>query len=393
MSTIREKQNELAHEAGNLEETKKLAKRDHAIIRTSVIGILANIFLATFKAVVGIFSHSIAIVLDAVNNLSDAASSLITIIGTKLATREPDKKHPFGHGRIEYLSAMIISIIVLYAGITSFTESVKKILHPDVPDYSVAALIIVTAGVVVKIILGRYVKSMGLKYHSDSLVNSGEDATLDSVISASTLAAAGIYLLKGIALEAWLGAVISLVIVKTGVEMLRDTLSKVLGERVDLSLAKAIKETVLSFSEVSGAYDLVLNDYGPDTFNGSIHIEVPDTFTAREVDELSRTITEKVYAKHNVILTAIGIYSANTDNEQYVQMKHKIQEFVIQDEYVLQMHGFYVDEVKKSMRFDLIISFDAPDRYAVYEKLYGEVCKMYPEYTIQMIMDTDFSES
>ena len=392
MSTIREKQNELAHEAGNLEETKKLAKRDHAIIRTSVIGILANIFLATFKAVVGIFSHSIAIVLDAVNNLSDAASSLITIIGTKLATREPDKKHPFGHGRIEYLSAMIISIIVLYAGITSFTESVKKILHPDVPDYSVAALIIVTAGVVVKIILGRYVKSMGLKYHSDSLVNSGEDATLDSVISASTLAAAGIYLLKGIALEAWLGAVISLVIVKTGVEMLRDTLSKVLGERVDLSLAKAIKETVLSFSEVSGAYDLVLNDYGPDTFNGSIHIEVPDTFTAREVDELSRTITEKVYAKHNVILTAIGIYSANTDNEQYVQMKHKIQEFVIQDEYVLQMHGFYVDEVKKSMRFDLIISFDAPDRYAVYEKLYGEVCKMYPEYTIQMIMDTDFSE-
>ncbi len=393
MSTIREKQNELAHEAGNLEETKKLAKRDHAIIRTSVIGILANIFLATFKAVVGIFSHSIAIVLDAVNNLSDAASSLITIIGTKLATREPDKKHPFGHGRIEYLSAMIISIIVLYAGITSFTESVKKILHPDVPDYSVAALIIVTAGVVVKIILGRYVKSMGLKYHSDSLVNSGEDATLDSVISASTLAAAGIYLLKGIALEAWLGAVISLVIVKAGVEMLRDTLSKVLGERVDLSLAKAIKETVLSFSEVSGAYDLVLNDYGPDTFNGSIHIEVPDTFTAREVDELSRTITEKVYAKHNVILTAIGIYSANTDNEQYVQMKHKIQEFVIQDEYVLQMHGFYVDEVKKSMRFDLIISFDAPDRYAVYEKLYGEVCKMYPEYTIQMIMDTDFSES
>ena len=393
MSTIREKQNELAHEAGNLEETKKLAKRDHAIIRTSVIGILANIFLATFKAVVGIFSHSIAIVLDAVNNLSDAASSLITIIGTKLATREPDKKHPFGHGRIEYLSAMIISIIVLYAGITSFTESVKKILHPDVPDYSVAALIIVTAGVVVKIILGRYVKSMGLKYHSDSLVNSGEDATLDSVISASTLAAAGIYLLKGIALDAWLGAVISLVIVKAGVEMLRDTLSKVLGERVDLSLAKAIKETVLSFSEVSGAYDLVLNDYGPDTFNGSIHIEVPDTFTAREVDELSRTITEKVYAKHNVILTAIGIYSANTDNEQYVQMKHKIQEFVIQDEYVLQMHGFYVDEVKKSMRFDLIISFDAPDRYAVYEKLYGEVCKMYPEYTIQMIMDTDFSES
>ena len=161
--------------------------REKKIVRTSIVGIITNVLLAAFKAVIGLLTHSIAIVLDAVNNISDAGSSLITIIGTKLAAKEPDKKHPFGYGRIEYLSSMIISVIVLYAGVTSFVESIKHIIHPQTPDYSIISLIIVGVAVVVKIVLGRYVKGVGVKVNSDSLVNSGEDATLDSVISASSL--------------------------------------------------------------------------------------------------------------------------------------------------------------------------------------------------------------
>ena len=137
--------------------TNSDSSREKTIIRTSIIGIIANVFLAAFKAVIGIMTHSIAIVLDAVNNISDAGSSLITIVGTKLAGKEPDKKHPFGYGRIEYLSAMIISVIVLYAGITSFVESVKQIIHPETPEYNTVSLIIVAVAVVVKILLGRYV--------------------------------------------------------------------------------------------------------------------------------------------------------------------------------------------------------------------------------------------
>ena len=213
--------------------------REKIIVRTSIIGIVANIFLAAFKAVIGLMSNSIAIVLDAVNNISDAGSSLITIIGTKLAGREPDKKHPFGYGRIEYLSAMVISVIVLYAGVTSLVESVKKIITPETPEYTTTSLVIVGIAVLVKIVLGRYVKSVGLKVNSDSLVNSGEDATLDSVISASTLVAAAVFLIAGISLEAWLGAVISLVIVKSGIEMLKDTVSRLLGERNDPTLRTA----------------------------------------------------------------------------------------------------------------------------------------------------------
>ena len=375
------------------EEAGTSLSRDKIIVRTSITGIAANVLLAAFKAVVGAISGSIAIVLDAVNNISDAASSLITIIGTKLASREPDKKHPFGYGRVEYLSAMIISVIVLYAGITSLVESVKKIIEPATPDYSAVTLIIVAAAVLVKIFLGRYVKKTGERVNSDSLINSGKDAVLDSVISASTLVAAVIFLLTGLSLEAWLGAVISVIIIKSGIEMLRETLSEILGERADISLAKEIKKTVLSFPEVSGAYDLVLHNYGPDNYNGSIHIEVPDTLSAAELDELIRAVTTKVYLEQNVILTAIGVYSLNTKDEKAVGMRNEISSLVLSKEHVLQMHGFYVNEEKKTIRFDVIVSFDAKDRRAVYDEICSEVAALYPDYSLEIVLDTDFSES
>ncbi len=366
--------------------------RDKTIIRTSIIGILANAFLAAFKAVVGLTANSIAIVMDAVNNLSDAASSVITIVGTKLAGKEADRKHPFGYGRIEYLSAMVISLLVLYAGITAFVESVKKIIHPDTPDYSTAALIIVAVAVVVKIVLGRYVKSVGVKVNSDSLINSGEDATLDSIISASTLVAAGIYLIFHISLEAWLGAVIALVIIKSGFGMLKETLSKILGERADAALVRDIKETIISYPEISGAYDLVMHNYGPDSYNGSVHIEVPDTLSADDLDKLIRKVSVDVYHKHDVILTAIGVYSINTKDPEAAAARENVSRIVMANPYILQMHGFYLDKVEKTLRFDIVISFDAEDRHKVFAEVCENVQKAYPDYTLQVTMDTDFSE-
>ena len=374
-----------------LNETKADVSREKTIVRTSIIGIIANVLLAAFKAVIGLMSHSIAIVLDAVNNISDAGSSLITIVGAKLAGREPDKKHPFGYGRIEYLSAMIISIIVLYAGVTSFVESVKQIFHPETPDYSAVSLIIVAVAVVVKFFLGRYVKETGEKVNSDSLINSGEDARLDAVISASTLVAAVIFLIFGLPLEAWLGAIISLVIIKSGVEMLKDTISQILGEANDAELAKGIKQTVRSFPEVHGAYDLVLHNYGPDAWNGSIHIEVPDTLSADQLDNLIRDIETTVYTKHNVILTAVGIYSMNTKDPAVTETFRRVGEIVMAHEHVKGMHGFYLDQDNKSMRFDTVISFDAKDRKAVYAAVVEDVQKAFPDYELRIAMDLDLS--
>ena len=375
----------------NREQAEKKS-RNAVIVRTSIIGILANVFLAAFKAVVGFASNSIAIVMDAVNNISDAASSVITIIGAKLAGKEPDRKHPFGYGRIEYLSAVIISLLVLYAGITAFVESVRKIIQPDTPDYSAAALIIVAVAVVVKIVLGRYVKHTGEKVHSDSLINSGEDATLDSIISASTLVAAAIYLIFHVSLEAWLGAIIALVIIKSGIGMLRDSLSQILGQRADAQLARDIKSTISRYPEIYGVYDLVLNDYGPDTWHGSVHVEVADTMTADELDQLIRKVTEEVYRNHGVLLTAVGVYSMNTKDPEAVAAREQVREIISGFPEILQMHGFHIDQAEKAIRFDVVISFDAKDRGAVYRKVCEQVQEAFPDYTLQVTMDTDFSE-
>ena len=374
-----------------LNETKEETSREKTIIKTSIIGIIANVFLAGFKAAIGLLSNSIAITLDAVNNISDAGSSLITIVGAKLAGREPDKKHPFGYGRVEYLSAMIISVIVLYAGITSLVESIKQIIHPETPDYSVVSLVIVAVAVVVKFFLGRYVKATGEKVNSDSLINSGEDARLDSVISASTLVAAVIFLAFGLSLEAWLGAIISLIIIKSGIEMLKETVSRILGENNDPELAKVIKQTVRSFPDVQGAYDLVLHNYGPDSWNGSIHIEIPDTYSADKLDALIRDIEETVYHKHNVILTAVGVYSMNTKDTEIAETRKKVKDIALAHEYVKGMHGFYLDREKKSIRFDVVISFDAEDRKAVYTAVVEDIQKAVPDYELRIAMDLDLS--
>ncbi len=373
-------------------QKEKETSREKTIIKTSIIGIAANVFLAAFKAVIGLMTRSIAIVLDAVNNISDAGSSLITIIGTKLAGKEPDKKHPFGYGRTEYLSALIISVIVLYAGITSFTESVKQIIHPETPEYNTVSLVIVAAAAIVKILLGRYVKAVGTRVNSDSLINSGQDALLDSIISISTLAAAVIFIAFHISLGAWLGVIISGVIIKSGIEMLKETISRILGESNDAELARDIYKTVESIEDVHGAYDLVLNNYGPDNWNGSIHIEVPDTYSADRLDQLIRNITLKVLKEHHVILTAVSVYSVNTKDPEVIETLQKVREIVFSHEHVKQLHGFYLLKDEKIMRFDIVISFDAKDRRSVYKEVVSDVKKAFPEYNLQVAMDTDFSE-
>ena len=384
------KESRLAAESD--EEKNESEKRGRTIVRTSLIGIFANVLLAGFKAVVGAASGSVAIVMDAVNNLSDAASSIITIVGTKLAGRPADKKHPFGYGRMEYLSAMVISLIVLYAGITSLQESVKKIIHPQTPEYTAVTLVIVAVAVLVKIVLGRFVKATGKRVNSDSLVNSGQDAIMDSVISASTLAAAAIYLTTNVSLEAWLGAVISAVIIKSGIDMLRETLSEILGEEVSADLARKIKADVCSFPEVRGAYDLVLNNYGPDVYNGSIHVEVCDTLNADEIDNLTRAISAKVYQKEGVLLTAISVYSYNTKDPEVTQMRDKLIRILKENPNVLQVHGFYVEKEKKAMRFDMVVSFNEKDRGKLYRDMLEKVREAFPDYQITAAMDTDFSE-
>jgi len=364
--------------------------RDKVIIRTSIIGILANVLLAAFKATIGIVSHSIAVTLDAVNNLSDALSSIITIVGTKLSGRLPDKKHPLGYGRIEYLSAMIVSGIVLYAGITSAVESVKKIFHPEQPDYGTVSLVIIAVAVVVKIVLGRYVKAQGEKVNSGSLVASGSDAMFDAILSASVLACAIVYMVSGVSLEAYVGAGISVVIVKSGIEMMVETLNEILGERADKETTDQIKQLLTEEPVVRGAYDLILHNYGPDKNLASVHLELPDTMTVREVDRLTRKLESKVYRETGVILTGVGLYSYNTSNDEAARIQNDVRDRVLAHDWAVQFHGFYVEPEEKEMTFDVVMSFDIAPREGL-EILYDEIHQAYPDYKITIAPDIDAS--
>ena len=370
---------------------KEQLDRNQVIVRTSVIGIITNVFLAGFKAAIGLISNSIAVVLDAVNNLSDALSSVITIAGTKLAGRSPDRKHPLGHGRIEYLTALAVSFIVLYAGVTSLIESIKKIIHPEAADYSAVSLIILAVAIAAKLVLGRYVKKKGEETHSASLSASGSDALFDAILSSSVLASAIFFLLTGISLEAWVGVIISAFIIKAGIEMLSDTLSDILGRRADENVSREIKRILNEEPAVRGAYDLFLHNYGPDKDYGSVHLELPDTMTVEEVDELTRRVETKVYYETGVILTGIGVYAYNTKDDEAAHIRNAVQEKMMEHEGVLQIHGFHVDTEKKAIRFDAVMSFDVNQKECLKE-LYAETPEMYPDYTIQITPDRDISD-
>ena len=367
-------------------------KREKIVIRTSIISIIANLALSGFKAFVGLLASSIAIILDAVNNLSDALSSIITIVGTKLAGKAPDKNHPYGYGRIEYMTSFLVSAIVLYAGVTAGIESIKKVINPQTPNYSAITLIVLISSIFVKFVLGIYVKNKGKDINSDALVASGLDAFNDALLSISVLVSTLIYLLFHISLEAYVGIALSLVIIKSGIDLVKESVNNILGVRIESDLAKKIKKEVMKETEVKGAFDLVLHNYGPDKYLGSIHIEIDDTLSVTDVDKISRKITKNIMQKYGVILHTIGIYSINTKDKSIIKKQKDIKDIVFSHEGILEMHGFYLDNIDKTISFDIIIDFKIKDREALYKHIYNEVENKYKNYKINITLDVDTSD-
>lgn len=366
--------------------------RSDIIMKTGFIGIAVNTLLAAAKAVIGWMTGSLAVTLDGINNLTDAGSSVITLISTKLAGREADKKHPYGYGRTEYLSTLLIAMIILYAGISSLSESIQKIIHGGLPDYTPLTLWILFFAILAKIGLGLYTISMGKRADSGPLEASGKDALNDSVMSSAVLLCALIYQFSGISLEAWVSLIISLFIIRSGIDITREALSRIIGERTDPELAEKVRQEIVTVPGVSGAYDLFFNDYGPEKKIASVHIEVPDTWTADQIDEVSRQIEQNVYQNEKVILSAVGIYSKNTKDPAARKIENRIHEILNHYPNILQMHGFYADETEKQIRFDLIIDYSVKNRKQEYEEILAEYRKEFPDYTVAITLDADVSE-
>ena len=380
--------------------------RSKEIIRTSWIGIVANVLLAGFKAAVGVLSSSVAIVMDAVNNLSDALSSVITIIGTKLSQRPADRKHPFGFGRIEYFSArkhpfgfgrieyfsaIIIAVIVLSAGITSLIESVKKIFDPTEPSYSTTTLVVIVVAIVVKLVLGQYVKRKGQQLKSDALIASGSDALFDAIITLATLVSAGIMLLWGVSLDGILGALISLVIIKAGIEMLASPVNELLGVSIPAELTSEIKKEVSAFEGVHGVYDLILHNYGPDVKIGSLHINVYDTMSAHEIHALTRKISTHMYDKHGIIMT-VGVYAVATGENRRAELQTKVIQALTAHKEIVQVHGFLYSEPDRLLSVDVVPDLSVHDDAALVSQLTAELQPMVPDMQVSVVVDHNYSE-
>lgn len=365
------------------------SSRDKTIIKTSIIGIATNLILVAFKAGVGWLAGSIAIILDAVNNLTDAVSSIVTIIGTKLAGKAPDKKHPYGYGRIEYFSSIIVAAIILYAGILAITEAVEKIIHPEETDFSVVSLIIIAVAVLVKLGLGLYFQKVGKKVNSTSLVASGKDALSDVLLSFATLISAIISFFWQIELGGYLGIIIGIVIIRTALEIFRESLNPIIGERADPDLANKLKKLINKYPSVQGTYDLSIHNYGPSTAIASAHIQVPHDMTAAEIHALTREITFAVYKKFGIVIT-IGVYAAN--HTKYQKIQESIAEFDEAHSEIKQIHGFFVDKAKKEVYFDVVVDFTAENPSALLREFRRTLKKSHPDYDFNIILDADLSD-
>eukprot|EP00833_Pecoramyces_ruminatium_P001266 jgi/Orpsp1_1/1175298/evm.model.c7180000053333.1 len=363
--------------------------RERKIIQTSIIGILANIFLVVVKAIIGVLAHSVSIISDAINNLTDSLSSVITIIGTKLAGKKPDKKHPYGHGRIEYLIGLIIGLIILVAGVMAIYESVKAIIEKPVVEYNIVSLVIIALAVLVKLFIGLYSLKVGKSVNSEPLKASGKDALFDVLLSTATVVGIITSLLWD-DIEGYIGIVIGLFILRAALEVLHDGFSLLIGERASEEIIDSIKKMVCSFPEVKGANDLIINSYGEERKIASVHIEIDDNLTATDIHHLSRAIAEKVYTETKIILT-VGIYASNEKNPEVKKIKDYIYELVNEDKLITQIHGFYVDESKNIITFDLVFDFKHKNPQKKIAELTTTLHEKYPEYTFYIIEDTNFS--
>lgn len=376
-------------------ERQTVKNRERTIIRTSLVGIGGNAGLVAIKLVVGIIANSLALILDAVNNLTDALSSILTLVGTKLAAKLPTKKHPYGYGQVEYLTSLIIGLIIGAAGVMSIVQSVRGVVEDPkgtiLPDFTVISFVLIAIGIVVKVGIGLYFRHQGKRTNSKALLGSGTDALFDALLSFSTLVSAIVARYAGVSIENYLGIVIGLFILRAGIQVLAEAFSLIIGERVPKEESDALKKLIVEHKEVRGVYDLIIHHYGPNRAMASAHIELDDTVTAKEIDRLTRHITEDAYRDLGIILT-LGIYAANDTSEIIVAIRRKLMELIGQEEGILQVHGLYLREEEHLVTYDLLFDFSIGGAEETKKKIEEAMHEAFPDYQFVSIIDRAFTD-
>ena len=363
--------------------------REGIISGTSVLGIIVNLLIAAIKIVLGLLANSIAIVSEGVNNASDALTSVLTLVGTKLAGKKPNRKHPFGYGRIEYLTSLIIAILILITGFEMIKSSVELILHPEPMDISLIALMAVAISAVIKFFLGVYTIKQGRKADSGSLTAVGLDCRNDSFVSVITIASAIVFLVFDVSVDAYVGIFTSLIILKAGFEVLKDTVGELLGKPGKEELAAKIYREVRSTEGVLGAADMMLHNYGPDAYSGSVNIEMDHEKTVGEVYGILHELQLRIMDEYKVTMV-FGIYAVDNDHEEVKQIRKTISSFVVNREHVKSFHAVYLDPNSPRLYCDLIVDYDLKDWDALRRDFTAYMAEHYADKEIVLTIETEF---
>lgn len=363
--------------------------RESVIAMTSGLGIAVNLLIAVIKVMIGLLASSMAIISEGVNNASDALNSVLTFVGAKLAAKHPDKDHPFGYGRVEYLTSLIIAVLILITGVEVLTSSVKLIFQPEELNFSVLSLVIVAVSAIVKFSLGLYTIKMGKKAGSSALEAVGIDSRNDSFISIITILSAVVYLVFDLSIDAYVGIFTALIIIKAGAEVLKDTVSQLLGRPGEADLARQLYKEIRSTEGILNAADMMLHNYGPDTFSGSVNVEIDHGKTVGEAYQFLHELQLRIMHQYNVVLV-FGIYAVDNDHEEVRELRKTITHFTSHQEHIKSFHAVYIEPETNNIYCDFIVDYDLRDWDGLSDTFKQYMKEFYPDKEIQLTIETEF---
>ena len=319
-----------------------------------IVGIVTNLMLFIIKLSVGLLSNSVSILADAFNNLSDAASSIITIIGFKMANKPADAEHPFGHGRIEYITAMIVSFIVMLVGIQFVKTSFQRIVNPTLVTFELLPFILLLISIGFKFWLSKFNKSIGNKINSSTLKATATDAMGDVFTSTTVVISFLISKFTTLPIDGYIGIIVALAIVYSGFSLIKETLSPLLGEPPDPVLVSDITDMVMSYDNITGIHDLIVHNYGPGRIMASIHAEIPSNIDIMEIHNIIDTAEREISKKLNIYLV-IHMDPICVDTDEIIEARNMVKDVLNKYEEVKSFHDFRVigENNNKNLIFDI----------------------------------------
>lgn len=379
--------------------TSDTSVRDKCASVAGMVGIVSNIFLSLLKIIIGIITSSIAITADAINNLTDAGSSIITLIGFRLAKKPADAEHPYGHRRIEYITGLIVSMVITILGVQFLISSVQSLFQPSETYYTIPAFVILVISIIVKLWQSRFYVAVGKHIDSTTLIATASDSRNDVISTSAVLLGALITRLTSINLDGWLGCAVAIFIIKSGIGLIIETADPLLGLAPDPQLIKSIGDKIMTYDGVLGYHDLMVHNYGPDRCFVSVHVEVPaeqDILVSHDIIDNIEFDFLRETGMHVVIHLDPVVTADETINLLHSEVADIIGKISSESGFEISMHDFRVvkGQTHTNLIFDIVVPFDFKiSDHELRERIENEIHKLSPTYNSVITCDRCYSNT